>query len=88
MLSPSSYQFLGTGLGPVTVTITQANGGFVSVDASACSGILNVPGGELTYDSFNMYSLSTGICTIVVHGQNGQTANLTVSVTTTTVTGQ
>ena len=87
MLSPSSLAFTATGASNAqTVAVTQGNySGAFTASGTTCTGIATIS--AATAASFSVTPVAAGSCTFTITGSGGQSAALTIGVTTTTVGG-
>jgi len=91
-LSPASLNFTAVGTAATqSVTGSQPNfSGYLSTNATCKSGNTTIatvgPGANV--NQFSITPVAAGSCTLTIYGGSGQTANLPVSVTTTTINGQ
>ena len=86
-LSATSLSFTEAGASDAqTVTVTQVNySGAFTPATTTCSGIATISPTSGT--SFTVTPVAAGSCTFTIAGGGGQSATLSVGVTTTTVGG-
>ncbi|MGC2243809.1 MAG: hypothetical protein WBA06_09305 [Candidatus Aquilonibacter sp.] len=87
MLSSSSLAFTTIGASDAqTVTVKQSNySGAFTASGTTCAGIATIS--AATAASFSVTPVAAGSCTFTITGGGGQSAALTIGVTTTTVGG-
>jgi Bacterial Ig-like domain (group 2) len=86
-LSPSTLNFSASGAQYAqTVSASQNDTGTFTVFTTTCNGIAAIS--PISGKAFTVTPVAAGSCTFTIMGGAGQTATLTVGVTTTTVGGQ
>lgn len=86
-LTPGSLAFTATGASSAqTVKVSQANySGSFAAATTTCSGIATIASASAT--AFSVTPVAAGSCTFTITGGGGQSAALTIGVTTTSVGG-
>lgn len=87
-LTPASLAFTATGASNAqTVNVSQTNySGSFTAATTTCSGIATIA--STSASAFSVTPVAAGTCTFTISGGGGQSATLTVGVTTTSVGGQ
>lgn len=88
VLSPSTLTFTGSGASnALTSTASESSyGGTFSASSATCTNIATISPTSGT--TFTVTPVAAGSCTFAIADGSGQTAMLSVSITTTTVGGQ